>query len=127
MDYLESNPDTMVIVSGGQGADESVSEARGMQEYLLERGVAAERILVEENSTNTRENLLFSGELLDKQQDKVVLVTNNFHMFRALSIARKQGYIYIEGLSAGSYPAMVPNNLLREFLGVVKDWAVGNL
>ncbi|MCI9142979.1 MAG: YdcF family protein, partial [Lachnospiraceae bacterium] len=56
-----------------------------------------------------------------------VIVTNNFHMFRALGIARKQGYANVEGLAAGSVLGMGPNNLLREFLGVVKDFLVGNL
>jgi uncharacterized SAM-binding protein YcdF (DUF218 family) len=125
--YLKENEDTLVIVSGGQGSNEHITEASGMCSYLVEKGINKERILVEDKSTNTYENLVFSGEFLNKAEDSVVLVTNNFHMFRALQIAEKQGYENIEGLAAGSYPAMVPNNLLREFLGVIKDFAVGNL
>ena len=82
---------------------------------------------MEEKSTNTCENLVFSAELLDKEKDRVVLVTNNFHMFRAGKIAGRQGYQHVEGLAAGSYPGMLLNNLLREFFGVVKDFLVGNL
>lgn len=125
--YLQENPETKVIVSGGKGNNEPIAEAAGMKSYLEDKGIATERILVEEQSTNTYENLVFSGELLDKKKDTVVLVTNNFHVFRACKIAEKQGYEQIEGLAAESYPAMVPNNLLREFLGVLKDFAVGNL
>ena len=91
VEYLLANPGTMVIVSGGKGSNEPVSEAVGMYDYLIKAGIAPERILTEDQSGNTFENLLFSGELLDKENDSVVLVTKNFHMFRALGIARKQG------------------------------------
>ncbi len=127
VEYLQVNPNTIVIVSGGQGSNEPIAEATGMKSYLEEKGIAPERILAEDKSTNTYENLVFSAELLDKENSRVVLVTNNFHVFRACSIAKMQGYAHVEGLAAGSYPAMVPNNLLREFFGVLKDFAVGNL
>ncbi len=127
VDYLDHNPDAKVIVSGGRGENEIMTEAAGMRDYLVKMGIEEGRILVEDRSSNTYENLVFSGQLLDRQQDKVVIVTNNFHMFRALSIAEKQGYAHAEGLAAGSLPAMAPNNLLREFLGVLKDFWVGNL
>ena len=125
--YLKENPDTIVIVSGGQGSDEPISEAAGMRQYLVNSGISDERILVEDSSTNTMENLVFSGRLLDKSSDRVVIVTNNFHMFRALQIAQKQGYENVEGLAASSVMALLPNNLFREFLGVMKDFLVGNL
>ena len=97
-----------------------------MYGYLVEAGIEAERILQEDQATNTVENLVLSSDFLDKEKDKVVLVTNNFHMFRALSLAKGQGYKQVEGLAAGSYPGMLPNNLLREFFGVGKDFLVGN-
>ena len=125
--YLGENPDTKVIVSGGKGDNEHISEAEGMYGYLVAAGIAEDRILMEDQSTNTCENLVFSSKLLDKENNRVVLVTNNFHMFRAVKIAEKQGYAHVEGLAAGSYPAMIPNNLLREFFGVIKDFMVGNM
>lgn len=125
--YLIRNPDTMVIVSGGQGSNEHMSEAAGMREYLVNAGIREERILAEDQSSNTYENLVFSGQLLDREKDRVVIVTNNFHMFRALSIAKKQGYAHVEGQAASSVLGMGPNNLLREFFGVIKDFWVGNL
>ena len=127
LEYLEENPETRVIVSGGQGSNEPISEAEGMYSYLAEAGIDPERILLEAASSNTYENLTFSGELLDKSTDRVVIVTSNFHVFRAVKIARKQGYEKAEGLAADSYGWTVPNNLLREFFGVVKDCCVGNL
>lgn len=127
VEYLKANPATKVIVSGGQGGNEPVAEAQGMCEYLVQAGIERDRILVEDQSRNTYENLVFSGRLLDKENDRVVIVTNNFHVFRALGIAKKQGYGRAEGLAADSVLGMAPNNLLREFFGVVKDFAVGNL
>lgn len=127
VDYLKANPDTNVIVSGGQGSNEPMSEAAGMAGYLEAAGIEAERIMQEASSTNTNENLAFSAAFLDKTGDRVVIVTNNFHVFRAVKIAQKQGYARVEGLAAGAYPAMAPNNLFREFFGVVKDFCVGNL
>ncbi len=127
LEYLRENPDTIVIVSGGQGSNEPVSEAAGMRQYLVDAGISDERILTEDRSTNTAENLAFSGRLLDASGDRVVIVTNNFHMFRALKIAEKQGYKNTEGLAASAVAGLVPNNLLREFLGVVKDFVMGNL
>ena len=126
-DYLAGNPDTQVIVSGGQGSNESIPEAEGMRDYLVAVGIAPERIIVENQSSNTYENLVFSAHYLNQQQDSVVIVTNNFHMFRALGIAKKQGYGDVEGLAAESVLGMAPNNLLREFFGVLKDFWVGNL
>ena len=127
IEYLNANSETKVIVSGGQGYNEPISEAEGMQGYLETAGIDPERILMEDASTNTTQNLIFSGELLDKSEDSVVVITNNFHMFRALAIARKQGYAHVEGLSAGTYPVTVPNNLLREAFGVVKDFMANHL
>lgn len=127
LEYLRENPDTSVIVSGGQGSDEPVSEAQGMFEYLVAAGIEQERILLEDRSTSTYENLYYSAALLDKEKDRVVLVTNNFHVFRGEKIAEKMGYAHVEGLAAASYPAMLPNNMLREFLGVVKDFWIGKL
>ena len=127
VEYLNENPDTQAIVSGGQGGNEPVSEAAGMRGYLVDAGIGDERIRMEDVSTNTYENLVFSGRLLDVESDKVVIVTNNFHVFRALCIAQKQGYKHVEGMAARSMAGMAPHNLLREFFGMVKDFLMGNL
>lgn len=126
IEYLNANPDTLVVVSGGQGSNEVISEAAGMSQYLVSKGIAEERILMEDKSKNTQQNFAFSAQLLDKENSKVVVVTNNFHVFRALQIAEKQGYD-AEGLAAGSVEFMLPNNLLREFVGVLKDFLMGNM
>lgn len=125
-DYLKKNPQVQVIVSGGQGSNEPIPEADGMRQYLIQAGIAEERILAENRSTNTVENLRFSAELFSVENSKVILVTNNYHVFRARGIAKKQGY-QVEGLAAPSHLGMVPNNLLREFLAVLKDIFFGNM
>lgn len=126
--YLDENPDTLVIVSGGQGSDEHISEAQGMYDYLVNRKeIAPERILMENRSENTFQNLTFSAELLDKERDSVAVVSNNFHVFRAVRIARKAGYENVCGIAARGEPFHQANNMLREFFGVVKDFVVGNI
>lgn len=127
IDYLEENAETMVIVTGGQGDNEIIPEGVGMKQYLMENGIKETRILVEDNATNTCENLMYSAEFLNPEEDSVVLVTSNFHVFRAVKIAQKQGYEKVSGLAADSMAGLLPNNLLREFLGVVKDFIIGNM
>lgn len=124
--YLKENPDAIAIVSGGQGSNEPISEAEGMKQYLEMKGIDGSRIRMEDQSTNTYENMKFSAKLIEDKRKRVVVVTNNFHVFRALRLAKKQGY-NAEGLSAGSHPGLLPNNLLRELLGVIKDFLVGNI
>lgn len=126
-EYLTENPDTKVIVSGGQGKNEPDTEANGMFRYLIERGIEESRIIRENNSCNTVQNILYSSEYLDKEKDKVGIVSNNFHIFRAVSIAKANGYKNVWGISAPSYTYLQPNNMLREFFGVVKDFLFGNL
>ena len=127
VDYLKENPDTVVIVSGGQGANEHISEAEGMAGYLEAAGIEPERIIKEDASTSTDENLEFSSMFLDKDTDRVVVITNDYHVFRALKLAEKKGYANVEGLAADSHKGMLANNLLREFLAVIKDWVMGNM
>ena len=126
-DYLVENPDTKAIVSGGQGSDEHISEAQGMYDYLVGRGIAPERIIREDQSRNTSQNINYSSAFLDKEKDSVGIVTNNFHIFRATHIAKKSGYKQVCGLAAPSEWMLLGNNMLREFAGVVKDFLVGNI
>lgn len=125
--YLEENPDTQVIVSGGQGPDEHISEAQGMYDYLVEKGISSERILMEDQSKNTFQNLTFSEKYLNKEKDAVGVVSNNFHVFRATKIARKAGYQKVYGIAAKGEPFLQYNNMMREFFGVTKDFLMGNM
>ena len=127
IDYLKNNPDTCVIVSGGQGFDEHISEAQGMYDYLVSRAVSPDRVIREDRSKNTFQNLTFSAEYLDKETDSVGVVSNNFHVFRAVRIAKKAGYKNVHGIAARGEPFLQLNNMMREFLGVMKDFLVGNM
>ena len=125
--YLEINPETVCIVSGGQGPNEPAPEAEVMRDYLTERGIAPARILVENESHNTVENIRFSMRLIDPANDSVGIVTNDFHLLRATSIAKKQGIANAHGIAAHSLALFLPNNMLREFVGVMKDTLLGNM
>ncbi len=131
-EYLTDNPQTICIVTGGQGYNEPWSEAQGMREYLVKQGIPDDRIILEDRAQNTTQNIVYSLELLDDlgtdlRNKKVGIVTNDFHLFRGLSIARKQGMTQVCGIAAGSKPLYLPNNMLREFFGVCKDRLLGNL
>lgn len=117
--YLNENPDTLCVVSGGQGYNEPFAEAVGMAEYLEENGIPAERILLEKESKTTEENLSNSFVYIEDGAS-VGIVTNNFHIFRATQTAKKLGYKNVCGIAAGSTKWYLPNNMLREFLGEIK-------
>lgn len=125
--YLTENPDTVCVVSGGQGSNEPVSEAQGMYEYLVAKGIAPERILREERSQDTRQNLAFSRALIPEAETKVGIVTSNFHVYRSVQLAKSQGFCMAQGLGATSGVYFLPNNMLREFFGIMKDWFFGNM
>lgn len=125
--YLNRYPDAQVIVSGGQGADEGISEAECMYNYLVEAGISKERIIQENRSASTVENLRFSAGLFDIRENSVVIITNDFHVFRSVQIAEKMGYGQVSGQAAPSLWYLVPTNYTREFLAVVKDFLNGNM
>ena len=127
IEYLNENPDTMCIVSGGKGANEPFSEAEGMSEYLLKNGVEKERIILEDKSTNTAENLKYSKVFLKQSYEDVGIVTIIFHIFRAIQIAKKQGLSNVCGIAADSNVLYLPNNVLRECLAILKDWVMKNI
>ena len=252
-DYLRENPDTVVVASGGQGPNEGISEASAMFNRFVGKGISPERILLEDRSTSTTENLVFSRECIaaaaaaqaaarsqmdsgqesvrepesgresirepqpqpdqesgresmrepepqpqqesgresmrepqpqpkqesgresipepepqpqlkqesgresipepepqpqqesgresmrepqpqPSDQDRlqavgqsVVIVSSDFHLFRAKAIARKLGYKQVYGLGARSVPWLLPNYCVREFFAIVKDGLMGNL
>lgn len=118
LEYLEDNPNTKVIVSGGQGPGELITEAEAMARYFMSNGVVKERIIKEELSTNTYENIKYSKELLGDQKE-VVIVSNDFHLFRASVIAKR---LDLEPYTlAAETPTIVKANLwAREYIAVIK-------
>jgi len=124
--YLKENPDTLCIVSGGQGPNEPCTEAEAMKKYLAGKGIPADRIIEENKSESTLENLEYSSRYLNREKDSIGIVTNNFHVFRSLRLAKKDGYRNVCGIAAPSNPLYLPNNMLRECLGIVKEVVCGN-
>lgn len=118
--YLQQHPHLQVIVSGGRGPGETISEAAAMRNFLLEQGIANARIIVEERSTSTYENLLYSRDLLPKNTKKSLIVTSDFHMFRALMLADHLGY-EASGLPAPSVDFLNFRHIPREWLAIVKS------
>lgn len=126
-EYLIDNENTICIVSGGQGSNEPCSEAQGMYEYLVGKGIAASRIVMEDQSTDTSENIAYSARLIGDYDASVGIVTNNFHVFRSVQLARHAGFHNVCGIAATSDIYFQINNLVREFFGIMKDTVCGNL
>ena len=105
----------MVVVSGGRGPGEDISEADAMEQYLIEQGVAENRIRKEDQSVSTRENLSFSRRFIDPKHETVGIVTNNFHSYRAKLLAEQEGYAHVFSVSASSNYVFQINYLVREF------------
>ena len=118
----------LLIVSGGQGDDEPVPEASAMASYLIARGFPADRLLLEDQSRSTEENLLFSKAIMDELRPaaRAAVVTSDFHAFRAALLARRLG---IRGQVTGARVAGYyrPSAVLREFAAVFIRHRVINL
>lgn len=126
-DYAVENQDSVLIVSGGQGKDEEISEARAMREYLLERGISKDRIYMEERSFSTYQNLENSREFIEDMDEKVAIATNDFHVFRSLQLAKKLGYKKVFGICADTKAVLKPNYMVREFFALCKGVLVEKL
>ena len=127
LDYLEAHPDMTVVVSGGQGPDEHCTEARAMADYLIQRGIPEEQILLEEDSHNTMQNFQCTAALLAEEgyelNEEVLVVSNGFHLTRARMLAERNGFERVSVLAAPSTHA--PSKLkmyIREPLALVKSF-----
>ncbi len=191
--YAEEHPGAILILSGGQGADEEISEAECMYRYLTAAGVSSERLLLEDGSTSTQENLEFSAELILQRmadalidassvselksgngfeasgqesgekgiqtgkdfedgsiqsvpepedtgawsgtkseriieiREPVAILSNDFHIYRALFLAQKAGYQNAFGIPASSDAGMLPHNIMREICAILVSYARGTL
>ena len=112
--YLNENPETRCIVTGGQGRNEHAPEARVMADYLMAHGIARERLLIEDRSVSTAENLRLGCAFLPDGAS-LGIVTNSFHVYRALQLARQLGLTDVCGIAAHTTPLYLPANLAREF------------
>ena len=107
-------PEAKLILSGGQGEGEQITEAACMKNYLLAHGVPAGRLILEENSTSTMENLRFSDALTGCSKASCGIISNDFHLCRCLLLARKNNYTYVCGIPARSDKVIFLHCTLRE-------------
>ena len=120
--YMEKYPGTKAVLSGGQGPDEIMTEAQAMYDYLVARGISEDRLLLEDESHTTRENLINSFEMIDAENPEasISVVSNSFHILRARMQAKELGK-EVGSVSAKNYPYLIPNYYFREFFAVVKE------
>lgn len=116
IELLRYNPNAVLIMSGGQGPGEDIPESLAMAAYAASQGVDMEKIIMEQKSVSTQENLRFSRELMRKQKPEIVIVTTAYHVFRALILARQQG-IRCVGFGAKTKWYFTLNAFIREFAG----------
>lgn len=121
--YLSENEDSVCVLSGGQGPGEKISEAECMYRYLIDKGIASERLYKEEMSTSTRENLAFSKKIIEQYNlnPKVAIVTNEFHGYRARKVADSLG-LESSAVSGKTAWWLFPTYYVRELYGIIYEW-----
>ena len=127
LEYYRAHPDCLLILSGGQGPDEAISEAEGMTRYLQAHGVPQENLLLEDRSTSTEENFAFSLSLMKErgldETTPIIFVTNRFHCYRAAQYAQKVGFKEVHSLVCGTSLIYLPSAVLREAVAICALWA----
>ena len=119
IELLRYNPNAVLIMSGGQGSGEDIPESKAMAAYAVDKGVDTEKIVMEQKSVSTQENLRFSRELMNKQKPQIIIVTTAYHVFRALILAKQQG-IRCVGFGSKTKWYFTLNAFIREFVGYLR-------
>ncbi len=123
-DYLNRRPSARVVVSGGKGLNETITEAEAMRRGLAERGIASDRIFLEEQATSTLENLRFSKEIIARaggnDGGRICAISSDFHLFRVRFLARRLG-MDVQTIAAPTPWYLLPNTCLREYFAIVKS------
>ena len=122
-EYLLENEEAVAILSGGQGKGEDISEAQCMYEYLTAHGIDGDRLILEDQSTDTEENLKFSMEIMEDEQlgTEAVIITSEFHEYRAQTIAKKIG-LDCYGVSGHTFLPLLPTYYVRELYAILEQW-----
>ena len=122
-DYLLLHPDTKAILSGGQGPGEDITEAEAMRRYLSGRGISESRLILEDHSKNTSQNISNSFAIIEEQKKsaEVTVVTSRFHILRSKMIAKDLGK-KVHWIGSDTMLYLLPNYYLREFFAVVKEF-----
>ena len=126
--HLSANPGSVAVLSGGRGEGEDISEAECMRRYLTGKGVKESRLLLEDRSTSTLENLTYSRQVIEAaggDPARVAIVSSSYHLYRACRMAASLG-MDADGLrSADGYPVYMTGMYLREAIAVWKMWVLG--
>lgn len=122
MVYKEHKEKPYIIVSGGKGKNEKVSEAEAMKRYLVDKGIEENKIILEDNSKNTYQNLKYSKEKINKiykenEKIKIAVISSDFHIYRTAVYAKQLG-IEIDGIGAKTAWYYYPNSFIREFSAI---------
>ena len=125
--YLDENPETKALLSGGQGPGENLTEAQAMYDWLVAHDVSADRLIMEDRSTSTWENMTFSKALIPEEtgQVHIGIVTNNFHVYRGVMLAKRCGFTKACGIAAKSHSLMQLHFMVREGIALAKDMVKG--
>lgn len=124
LQWLNEDPDSVAILCGGQGPGEDITEAEAMRRWLTEHGVEENRLLKEEKSTNTRENIRNAEKIIGENasnQKEVAVVTTGFHLFRSKKICNSEGLVsYGIAAKMPELPFFHLNYYCREFASIMK-------
>ncbi len=126
-EYLESHPNTVAVLSGGQGQGEDISEAECMRRELVALGIDESRLILEDKSTSTSENLQYSLDIIEGRYKSIAVVTNNFHVFRAKMLLSACYDGEVHAISAPFFDPLLFHYAVREFAGICNDAVMGNL
>lgn len=126
-EYLNQHPESKAILCGGQGPGEEISEAEAMYRYLKNHGIDEERLIKEDKSGDTRENIANAHKIITDSTSAdppIAVVSSDFHLYRAKIIMRKQGFNNIHTICAKTpaIPALVANLYLREYFSVILEY-----
>lgn len=126
-DYLNQYPETVCIVTGGKGFGEDITEAEAMKTWLVEHGIAASRILTEDKSTDTQENLQNTAAILaeNNMDTHITVISDGFHLYRATILAKRAG-LTADTWSAYTKPLYVPTYWVREWMALFQLLVLGH-
>jgi len=129
LDYMNEHPETIAVLSGGQGPGEEITEAQCMYDWLMDHGIDADRMWLEEQATSTWENLVFSKEMIDAKNnlpDSVVgVLSSEYHLHRAKLMAEQAGYEAPIGIAARTSPTLRVSYSIREAFGLTHYYVFG--
>ncbi len=129
LDYLEQYPDSKAVLSGGQGKGENISEALCMHDWLVSNGIEEDRLILEDRSTSTMENLSFSWDILKAEgcaPDDIAILSSNYHLYRSKMMARSIGLEPAGVCGVPGYPIYTLGMFIREAFGLTHLWVFGN-